>query len=397
MTDNSVPRIDTASLIAFPAERPTFDRHSREMESARDLSAEVLGGEALLSHVWQCAYGRVGTVLIPKVDMMLFEDRDQTVAAALKGVDLATKLGAKCVSFTGMIPAATGFGRDIVAAMAARRIADSGGPPPRLTTGHAAVVAAFAFNVETMLGTCGRAFGDETVVFVGIGSIGSGILRLLTRYGAPKKCYLVDVHAKKAQLAVHASHIDGNVEVVVIDRDEGLPDRLYDAATLILSATSTPLVVDVAKLRSGTLVVDDSFPFGFDSEIAAERVSTDSDVMLTIAGGLRGPHDFTLIHTHAPTLSNPEFDMLLTRMTQIMNPWPDCMTGCVYSSLITGYYDLPETIGPVTYEDAHIFRERLGAEGFRGTPPHIFTFDLSAPQAVCAMPATPLARPSPTP
>jgi hypothetical protein len=388
MTDNSLPRIDSASLVAFPAERPTLDRHSREIESARAVSREVLGGEALLSHVWQSAYGRVGTILLPIVDMSLFEDRAETVAAAVKGVDLATELGAKCVSFTGMIPASTGFARDIVAA-----VDDRGGARPMLTTGHAAVVAAFAFNVETVLESCDRAFADEHAVFVGIGSIGAGILRLLTRDGAPRKCTLVDIHAKKGQLIDYASRIDGDVEVVVIDRDQGLPDPLYDEATLIMSATSTPLVVDVTKLRPGTLVVDDSFPFGFDSDAAAARIGTDADIILTIAGGLRGPHDFELVHTYDGEVTAPEFDALLSRMTQMINPWPDCMTGCVYSSLISGYYDLPETIGPVTYEGARIFRDRLGAEGFRGTPPHIFTFDLEEKRAIREMPATPLARP----
>jgi hypothetical protein len=389
MMDDSLPRIDAASLVAFPAERPTLDRHSREMATARDLANEVLGGEPLLSHVWESAYGRVGTILLPMVDMMLFDERAETVAAALQGVDLATGLGAKCVSFTGMIPASTSFGRDIAAAIEAR----GGARPPRLTTGHAAVVAAFAFNVETILETCDRAFADESAVFVGIGSIGAGILRLLTRDGAPKKCTLVDVHAKKAQLANYAKRIGDDVEVVVIDRDQGLPDGLYDEATLILSATSTPLVVDVTKLRPGTLVVDDSFPFGFDSEAALQRISTDADIMLTIAGGFRGPRDFSLVYTNPNDHSSADFAALLSRMTQMINPWPDCMTGCVYSSLLTGYYDLPETIGPVTYEGAHIFRERLGAEGFRGTPPHIFTFDLTKSRAIREMPDGPLARP----
>ena len=111
MTDDTLPRIDAASLVAFPAERPTLDRHSREMATARDLANEVLGGEPLLSHVWESAYGRVGTILLPMVDMMLFDDRAETVAAAVQGVDLATGLGAKCVSFTGMIPASTSFYR----------------------------------------------------------------------------------------------------------------------------------------------------------------------------------------------------------------------------------------------------------------------------------------------
>ena len=74
-----------------------------------------------------------------------------------------------------------------------------------------------------------------------------------------------------------------------------------------------------------------------------------------------GPRDFSLVYTNPNDHASADFAALLSRMTQMINPWPDCMTGCVYSSLLTGYYDLPETIGPVTYEGAHIFRERLGS------------------------------------
>ena len=43
--------------------------------------------------------------MIPMIPMTLFDDRRKTTAAAAAGVGLAARLGAGCVSFTGMIPA----------------------------------------------------------------------------------------------------------------------------------------------------------------------------------------------------------------------------------------------------------------------------------------------------
>jgi hypothetical protein len=393
MNDDGSLRIDAASLIAFPAERPALGMHSREISTATDLCREVLRGEPLLSHVWKSAYGTVGTILIPVVDMTLFQDRRKTVEAALKGVRLAIEAGARCVSFTGMIPAATDFGRDIAESYTRDSVGDARVPSPSLTTGHAAVVAAFAFNVETILETAGRTYREESVAFVGIGSIGSGILRLLNDLAPPRKSHIVDVHEKKDRLLRLKEELGGEIEIVLIDKNEGLPSWIYDRCSLILSATSTPLVVDVGKMRPGTLMVDDSFPFGFDAERAASRIVSASDIMITLAGGLRGLQKFDLVYTAPAADRSADFRLLLDRTARIINPWPECMTGCVYSSLLTNHYDLPQTLGPVTYDDASAFHRRLREEGFCGTPPHIFTFGSKHSEAIYAMPSIRLDRP----
>ena len=391
MSAAAAPRIDSASLVAFPAERPTRDLHSREVASARALCDEALQGEPLLSHVWENANGRVGVIMIPIIDMTLFDDPGKTAAAAVAGVGLAARLGARCVSFTGMIPAATDYGHAIAAGVG-RDIGNAGGPGPALTTGHAAVVAAFAFNLEALLAAAGRSYADESIAFVGVGSIGEGILRLLNDHARPREIYVVDIHEQRARLERVKKEINAGFEIVTIDRRAGLPTWVYERCSLFLSATSTPVVIDVTRMRPGSLMVDDSFPFGFDAERAVSRLTGAADIRITIAGGLQGVAPFSLAHRIAGS-RGPEFDLLLDRMEQIINPWPRCMTGCVYSSLLTNYHGLPPTLGPVTHEDAKRFYETLKAEGFRGTPPHIFTFNPAHAEPIHAMPANPLAHP----
>ncbi len=392
MSAADAPQIDAASLVAFPAERPTRDMHSREVASARALCAKALQGEPLVSHVWENARGRVGVIMITVVDMTLFADRDKTTAAAVPGVRLAARLGARCVSFTGMIPAATDYGHAIAAGVGQDN-AKAGGPGPTLSTGHAAVVAAFAFNVEALLAAAGRCYGDESIAFVGVGSIGEGILRLLNDRARPREICVVDIHEQRARLERVKKDINADFEVVTIDRHAGLPAWMYDRCSLFLSATSTPVVIDVTRMRPGTLMVDDSFPFGFDAERAISRLTGAADIRITIAGGFQGVAPFSLVHRVAGGARGPEFDLLLDKMEQIINPWPRCMTGCVYSSLLTNHHGLPPTLGPVTYEDAKRFYETLKADGFQGTPPHIFTFNPAHPEPIHPMPIKPLAHP----
>ena len=390
MSNGPLPHIDAASLVAFPAERPTKNLHSRSISTAQSVCADVMRDKPLLTHVWNGPYGRVGIIILPVVDMTLFEDDQKTVEAAVEGVQLASDAGAQCVSFTGMIPAATGYGTKIAEYVGSSLHRDSRQRIPQLTTGHAAVIAAFALNVEAILKSAGRVYADEHVAFVGIGSIGSGILKLLSNQSAPKVIYVVDVHEKKAQLARLKTEINAEIEVVSIDKNAGLPSGLYDRCSLFLSATSTPLVIDVDQLKPGALVVDDSFPFGFDSEKAVARISSASDIMITIAGGLQGPEELDLVYTAPQATQFTEFALLLNRMEKMVSPWPRCMTGCVYSSLLTNHYDLPATLGPVLYEDGGLFLEKLRAEGFCGTPPHIFTFDPNSSKPTHAMPTSQL-------
>lgn len=232
MVADTLQQIDAASLIALPAERPILGRHSREVSTAQALCDEILGDAPLLTHVWRSPYGRVGAILIPIVDMRLFEDRGKTVDATLKGVELAVEAGARCVSFTGMIPAATAYARDIADSVGSGGLGNGDSGSLSLTSGHAAVVAAFAFNVESILKSAGRAYDTETVAFVGIGSIGAGILRLLDEHLSAKRIFIVDVHQKRDALLRIKNELKGDVEVVTIEKGDGLPAWLYDRCSL---------------------------------------------------------------------------------------------------------------------------------------------------------------------
>jgi len=384
--------IDAASLIAVPASSPSRAQLQAAVASATQLCDKALGGEAILANAWETDYGRVGGILIPVVDVKLFEDRKRTLEATLKGVRLAAELGAKCVSFTGMIPAATHHARDIAEAVDTSCRTTPNADPDlnviRLTTGHAAVVAAFALNVERLLDFAGRGYADELVTFVGLGSIGDGIARLLSVRSPPRQLCLVDVSAKRRQLEAlkafllcQPGYSDIAIDIVTVEKNEGVPESVYRSTTLFLCATSSQNVIDIDRLFQGTLIVDDSFPLGFDARKAVRRMETTGDIMITVAGGFQGPADFKLCNEQTGA-AHPQFDEILNVFKRVANPWPDCMTGCVYSALLTPHFELPETIGPVELQDAMRCYETLRQEGFTGTPPYFITFGFERPDPI---------------
>ncbi|MDP6875948.1 MAG: hypothetical protein QF521_20685 [Alphaproteobacteria bacterium] len=378
----SSPRIDAAALAAVPAHSPSAALRAEAATAADLICRQAMGGEAYLSHVMRSEYGKIGFILIPVSDVDLFKDKQRSLTAALKGVELAAALGAKCVSFTGMIPAATDYARTIASAVEMRAAENPDLKGLQLTTGHAGVVAAFALNIDSLLEFAGRRYPDERVAFVGLGSIGEGTARLMSNRRAPRHIYLVDVEKKKSHLEGLKADLTRNseispsqIDVVTVEAEQSLPADLYPNVSLILSATSSPEVIDIDALAPGTLIVDDSFPLGYNTYKAVRRMQGPADIMITIAGAFQGRAEFTLDHVPAGP-DDPGLDLLRDILPRIANPWPNCLTGCVYSAHLTPHFDLPETIGPATADDAQRFYDTLRRHGFRGTPPYFFTFGM---------------------
>ncbi len=376
----SSPRLDAASLVAVPAHTPSSGLRAEAAADANRICQHVMGGEAYLSNVMRSKFGKVGFILIPVSDVDLFKDKQRSLDAALKGVELAAALGAKCVSFTGMIPAATDYARTIAAAVQTRAATNPDLNGLQLTTGHAGVVAAFALNIDRLLEFAGRRYIDERVAFVGLGSIGEGIARFMAARPAPRHIYLVDISKKKSHLEQLKADLarDGeippsHIEIITVEAQDSLPADLYANVSLILSATSGPEVIDIDALAPGTLIVDDSFPLGYNSHKAVKRMREAADIMITIAGAFQGPVDFALDHVAADP-EDASLDILRQVMPRMANPWPNCLTGCVYSAHLTPHFGLPETIGPVTGDAARQFYDTLRRHDFQGTPPYFFTF-----------------------
>ncbi|KUM82462.1 MULTISPECIES: non-ribosomal peptide synthetase [Streptomyces] len=253
------------------------------------------GRARLLEHL-STPLGRSGFVSLP-----LFADEltgplrtgDPTTLAGLtaRAVDHAASLGARCVSLAGMIPSLTGYGFDV---LRERPVAGTAPTPTALTTGHATTTVAVVKTVHTALAATGRDLGELTLAVVGCGSIGTSSLRLLLARSPrpPARLLLCDLpgtaprlHGLAAELS--ADHPLTPVRVVEADGARTLPAEIYEAADVVVAAVSggTTTLLDVDRLRPGTIVVDDSFPHCFDTARALRRMRDAGDVLI-LGGGL---------------------------------------------------------------------------------------------------------------
>ncbi|MQS99072.1 non-ribosomal peptide synthetase, partial [Streptomyces jumonjinensis] len=233
--------------------------------------------------------GRSGFVCVP-----VFADELASGEALLRhtvrGVELASSLGARSVSLAGMIPSLTGYGFDVL------RATGAGGATAAVTTGHAATVVSVVKTVHAALDATRQELGGLTVAFVGLGSIGASSLELLlTRAQAgsrtrrpPARLLLCDVPGSGPRLRELASGLRarGLADAVeVLESDAGLPEAVYEAGLIVTAVSGGGALLDIDRLLPGTTVVDDSFPHCFDTGRALARMRERGDV-LVVGGGL---------------------------------------------------------------------------------------------------------------
>ncbi len=368
--------VEAASLVAYPC---SFHGSGEEaVARSQAVVEQVFAGKPYLTHIQGTRYGRIGIVFIPIPDLAMFNDRQATLKAAVQGVQLAVSLGARSVSFTGMIPTATHYGHAIADA-----VAGSYDHPPKLTTGHAAVIAAFVMNLEKILACSRRDLSQEALTFVGLGSIGRGVCELLFRLDRqPASLQLVELAAKLPALErlrrelVQSFGATCPIHLVGVDPGSPLPSAVYARSSLVCSASSAPEIIDIERLLPGTLVVDDSFPLGFCARTAIRRMEDRHDILMTVAGGLQGPE--TIEDPGFFPTGKAEIDAKLAQIVNVAHVVPRAMTGCVYASVLTHPLGLPFTLGRVRSRDGLAFYEKLRGEGFEGTPLHIFALHLEA-------------------
>ena len=187
--------------------------------------------------------------------------------------------------------------------------------------------------------------------------------------------------ALKDYIARQPGYAETRIDIVTVERGDSVPPSLFHSTTLFLCATSSANVIDVDQLEPGTLIVDDSFPLGFDASKAAKRIDTRGDILITVAGGFQGPTTFDL-SDEADSAGHPGLDEVLHGFKRVANAWPDCMTGCIYSALVTRQLGLPETVGTVQLDAARRCLEILSREGFSGTPPYFITYGFDRPEPI---------------
>ena len=110
-----------------------------------------------------------------------------------------------------------------------------------------------------------------------------------------------------------------------------LPEAVYDAS-FIFGATNVPGILDINRVKPGTLIVDDSFPPCFRVFEAIKRIETRHDILFTTGGLIRFPDEIReTIYLPSATVDLLE-EIGANQLLALAGRNPFEITGCILSS-----------------------------------------------------------------
>lgn len=267
-----------------------------------------------------------------------------------EGLQAAASAGARIVCLGGLTGALSLYGRRLLAPAKQLGI--------EITTGHSVTAISVIRTFLKVFDELGRNPDESHIAILGVGSIGSSFIKLLeTQSIRPRSVTLVDrpiqqKHVERVQQELAEYGIATAVEFTSQDGQLDRASKCYDVDVLI-SAVSTPYVIDIDLVAPGTVLIDDSQPYCWSREQAWKRVATQSDIVPCEAGlvdcssiGYRSrfPFDFADY--------DPEFGSHVS--------W-SCLAEGLLHALDTS---LPLTLGEPTFDILARHNEAFDARGF---------------------------------
>lgn len=306
-----------------------FGTISHEMIEEMGITKEILVDEIMKNQPFLCSIldtflGRIGLILIPVSYEEIYEDIN-LVNFLQDAINLASSCGAKCASLTGLIPSATNYGFDI----------NKNNTNCLITTGHAATVASMVLNIKHVLHSTKRDLKQETVAYIGLGSIGLATLQLmLSVANQPKKLILCDLFSKKEDLEnikyMLLNNFNYKGEILIEKSLTGdIPELIYKDATLLIGATNIPNIVSYNLLKPKTIIVDDSAPHIFDLVKCLQRFKEQKDIFVLQGGKLTLPYKM-----YTSIFNIPKLSYFNKKVTKVINLKSSEIMGCTLGSIL---------------------------------------------------------------
>jgi predicted amino acid dehydrogenase len=358
-----IDEIDAAAVGYLPNALLDYTGLTRE-----EIINDWCGNQPVLFCVLETFLGRVALILLPRFSSELYVNVMDVAARVVDALHMAKRLGARTASLMGLLPAATNCGRSITAA-----VADPEDVPP-ISTGHATTAAAVVLGIGAALRQAGRELAGKQVGFIGLDAVGLASLRLmLRRLPHPAEIILCDVYKKRGLLGGIRNRLTEELgfrgSVRVTESGTELPSELYEA-TLIVGAINTPDTLDVTRLKTGTIVVNDSAPDCFVTQPGVGRLHQRKDILFIEGDLLRSPHPFGML-VYLPQLAD-RFRLAveaeaLSRRRLFQSHLPSCMLSSLLSSR---FKDLKATVGFIDDNTSLQNYDMLNELGFQAAELH---------------------------
>jgi non-ribosomal peptide synthetase component F len=358
--------IDSALIAYFPSlgsmsELLPLGKFSVKL--AKEFLNKILpNNEPQLLEIETTPFGRTGVVFIPCfADELLTLPQSRLMENILKAVNVCQQNGARYISLAGNLPSKTNYGFAVIDALKNTAKINM---PAVLTTGHSCTVVAVVKTIGKVLKELDLEIKNLSVAVAGFGSIGQASINLLlAEIGSPAKIIIADLATQlpglQKPLVDLKERFKNGVEVIPVDKT--VTDDFY-TADIIIGASSGGKVLDVSKIRPGTILVDDSFPHIFDVKKAISRMKKEQDVLIVGAGKLSvGEKERSILQK---SVSESWIKKIIEKFGD------EGLPGCQAESLLMSFDNsLPATIGLVTGLNAAQYWRKanelnLGAVGF---------------------------------
>jgi amino acid adenylation domain-containing protein len=323
--------------------------------------------------IYETHLGRIAVIGLPRLRSQIYDDQSSLVAMILEALEISQRIGARAASLTGLIPSATNYGHAIADALSGKNAHH-----PLVSTGHATTVSTVVLTIDRILREGGKSLAEETVAFLGLGSIGYTTLRLMLHsLPHPKSIILCDLYSKSAHLKKVRDAIIDEFKfagpVSVVESNNVVPKEIYEAG-VIVGATNVPNILDIEQLGPGTLIVDDSAPHCFNPERAIQRFEAHGDVLFTAGGVLRLPQPLQRT-IYLP--QRVQEQMRPAALEAMAKHDPFNIGGCVLSGLLTACFEsLKPTLGIVDDGACKSHYQLLRQLGFQAANLHCLGYRL---------------------
>ena len=190
----------------------------------------------------------------------------------------------------------------------------------------------------------------------------------------PQSIIVCDIYSKLESLQNLQRELSGDlgfrgsVQIATSSSSSELPPEIYDA-TLIIGATNVPDILDIKRVKPGTLIVDDSGPHCFSPEQAIKRFEKHKDILFTEGGALHAPDPIETV-IYLPELMKKNMDE--DSWSDEFKPTnPLNIMGCVMSSLLSSRFDnIKPTVGLPNLETCVQHYQGLEQLGFQAADLH---------------------------